>query len=1104
MQNLFSIVLFMMLGFAVLFSCKDDKKPDPAPAAAAEQNDPAPETTVAKDDGNTAAPAENENKITSSEKQSDSLVISSNDDVVSNNNLDENLRAAEELNMAEKIPLRPAMMVGSLAVGLTSTPTDLSQFQENKYVWNPAQIPLTELNKIVCVLANTGFHLYPNQGKYTAKIILEDCFSSQDGSMAGGTNGGSGSSNVKIPEDVLVETHQPTKDSDITIKLWFSRELDSTDAFESGAQMITWEPFDVLVMDYFVSATVKEVPNNDNPFGIFNMKWEMLVTIDGDADTKPYQQGYVQTKPDETNTERMTLSYNQKNWSYNDQECPSGAYGNYNGIIFKSYNSGTVDNGVTINFDGTSNISDILYNQGINNVDVVITKDFVMPAGTATVSGAMGPTPFVGNYGGIDFYSDMGNSLYVNPELTIAEVLNAPENMYGKFYVDNSVNKSQRPWSSEIFPFYISTYGGDMGSDGYASYLGLDFMIYARDNAVNGEQLVFDGTKTLKEVLADFYEATGFKAEFSTNYGNLVLPNGSVVLGNGKDYVKATASLGGISLESANPADGQRMNGFKLTFDGVKNVQETVDDLSSAGAMFYSINIISGADETPLANTVMVFSGGDGPPSDVYADIIEYAAAAEMELASGKPVRGKAHTAENWFQEKISGSCPALHTWTPQPVSYGLAFDRYDTYPGKQEPTDISQRVAYPGRSAVKSFSEYVSSSAATGFDHDAVRCEQVGGELANVWQWAIFDANGKRIYYKTDFPIFLENSNNPWGDGWVSSWGISIWGADVQDGDQVYAKRDDGSKRYFDVEKFNGVLRDDNWQSINTKREPNGALPPPLRLTCTTRCPAGIISQDMLDNYWDTSKYLYMQNYVFDFVSKDLYRDYNGDGGMDELIKIADGAQGWASIELVDANDNTKNYRYEMSTWSSEIALKENGQYFVPPKKINFDATRLYDNDVDAYPGSEAFNASHDGQALSTLTYDGNLSFEYGNLCCFDWEQKSGLKDEWGNDAYAQKVTLKKGTALTVDTSNGGDPDGSGPIHDGMVIKIAPVFTELRPISKNDCSADLESEVMGVKADMPLPSPLANESDRRVSEILGAKPAGTHPLLVKDGEKLD
>ena len=105
----------------------------------------------------------------------------------------------------------------------------------------------------------------------------------------------------------------------------------------------------------------------------------------------------------------------------------------------------------------------------------------------------------------------------------------------------------------------------------------------------------------------------------------------------------------------------------------------------------------------------------------------------------------------------------------------------------------------------------------AGGYDPNAARCEQIGGELANVWNWAIFDTAGNRLEHKTDAQIFLEDSTSAWGDGWASPWGISIWG-NYNDGDIAYIKNSDGSKRNFVIEKFNGTLRNwDNWMAVKS-----------------------------------------------------------------------------------------------------------------------------------------------------------------------------------------------------------------------------------------------------------------------------------------------
>jgi hypothetical protein len=265
-------------------------------------------------------------------------------------------------------------------------------------------------------------------------------------------------------------------------------------------------------------------------------------------------------------------------------------------------------------------------------------------------------------------------------------------------------------------------------------------------------------------------------------------------------------------------------------------------------------------------------------------------------------------------------------------------------------------------------------------------------------------------------------------------------------------------------------------------------------------------MDQTILNNAWDQAYFFTGQKYIFSYTTKELYHDWGQDGTIDagdDVVKIGSGIQGSFDLRLKD--NSNKEYRYSLNTWSSDVGLKEGNDFFTPPKAIKFNTSRVYDNTADAYPGTEAFNTSHNGAALSTLA-TGGLKFEYGNLCCFDWEAKSGLLDQWGNTAWGTKITFKKGTRLNVDGSagNGGDPDGTGPIYDGMAILVAPEFTELRPITKTDCSSTLNSDVAGILSSMALPEALPNASDRSISTLIGARSTDTSiPPLVLDGEKM-
>jgi hypothetical protein len=100
--------------------------------------------------------------------------------------------------------------------------------------------------------------------------------------------------------------------------------------------------------------------------------------------------------------------------------------------------------------------------------------------------------------------------------------------------------------------------------------------------------------------------------------------------------------------------------------------------------------------------------------------------------------------------------------------------------------------------------------------------------------------------------------------------------------------------------------------------------------------------------------------------------------------------------------------------------------------------------------------------------------------------------------------LTFKRGAELTISAPTpADDPDGpNGPLYDGMKVKLAPVFTELRPVIKSDCSQGLKDEASDIKNTMTLPVPLANPSDADIRSKIGSVPNGIYPVLVQFGEK--
>lgn len=992
--------------------------------------------------------------------------------------------------MSQKIPLRPAAMVGTLAVSLT-TPTELERFEENRFVWNPAQVPLEELNKIVCILSKTGFHLQGDKGKYIAKILLDDCFKSQE-AVARNPD----SNQKTLPSDVVVDA-KTASDGTINLDVWFTRVFDG-DSTHSSAMMDVpiWQMYEKLDLNYFVRATIVETPSNINPFGVFDMRWEMTIIVDGDADAKPYQQGYVTTAKA---NDKVTLTYNQRNWTYDDQECNATASARYNNLTIQALNEGASLNGTILTFNGTTTtINGALAVANVNGTPTDLT-------GSVTVLNFSDPVvvpslPEITLGGGVT---------QVNSWLVIDGVRftnNSNSDRVITLYAGDTVSDvtgfygvtADAPGETELTSTGDFTLiNGVMGVVASGSANGLTVSASTQTATVNGAKVQFDGVKTLGKAKDDFYNVYNIWFEVSIDKDSMIPPAGTATLNGGVDRnpSKITVSTPETPVFdiTTQPFQAVALNGFKVRFDGVTSIRDTFSEIKWPVTGMPSFSYTGFDTEVPAAGT-FEFSGGVGPAKDIWANIREFAASAQMDLVTGKPVKGKAHTAENWSRENTTNHCSFLTpNWTPKPVSYGLVFDKYDTYPGHQLPANTNEHVTYPGRAAVKQFSDYVDSGAVNGFDANATRCEQMGGELANVWQYELFTDAGDLIDYQTNFPLYLEGSTSSWGDGWASEWGISIWG-EVSDGDRAYIKNKDGSKRWFDIVKFDGVLRDEMYMTANDAQS-SGTV----AFTCDEYCPSGTITSTMLDYRWDPTYFMYAQEYVFDYASKKLYRDTDQDGDGDEHVKLDTGIQGWFEIQMKLKSDNTKQYRYVMDSWSSEISLKEGGVTFVVPKPIEFDKTQVYTSADHAYPGSEVFNASHNNSAFADLISGDKLKFEYGNVCCFDWEQKSDIKDQWGNDAWSQKIVLKKGAQLKVDP-NAADPDGSGLITPGMNVRVAPAFTELMPISKNDCSADMETAVGGIEAALPLPAPLP-AGDRNIKEKIGARPTGAHPVLIINGE---
>jgi hypothetical protein len=775
------------------------------------------------------------------------------------------------------------------------------------------------------------------------------------------------------------------------------------------------------------------------------------------------------------------------NYAYDSILCEDIASAMYRGVQFTAASSGAAGNNLTLTFDGTQTLSDVLTPLS-GQVNVVHFNDVVLPAGTMTFANGRDPGLAYVDINGVRFTSgndSQGSNVEVFPGDTVADVLSY--NSSYQLTVPAGTN------SGDVLPSGSYKLQPDYGSGASASYYGLNFDLNVMGAEGNGKIAQFDGVKTLAQVRASFEKSYPGFSMTSGSAGGLILPAGSVTLQGGYDSSPATATVntnnGPVVISSTMPGRGGALNGTRFYFDG----NQSLSDVLQKSGKTADVMVTSGDMMSIPVEGFVTLTGGSGPPSEIGATVREFAAHATMDLVSGKPVRGKAHTAENWSQKRITNHCPnKTHTYDPQPVSYGMAFDRED----QGEPSSSNP---YPGRAALKMFSDYVYTGARQGFDPGAVRCDQMGGEFANVWNYALFTPDGKQLDYKTDFPLYLEGSDNAWGDGWVSQWGVSIWNGSVKNGDRAYIKNGDGSKRWFTITRFNGSLRDDMWNPVAGDAGT-------IALTCDSGCPGGELTQSLLDNRYDISTFLYGQEYVYDSATRKLYRDIDKDGGMDVEIKIAAGATGWFSLDLKDKTDPSKIYRYDMNSYSPEIGLKEGSTFFTPPKPIAFDGNRIYNAD-DAYPGSGDLNSAHNGKAFSDLISgggkgggtEGTLSYAYGNLCCFDWEQKNGIIDEWGNNVHGPKVTLKKGTELTVV----GDPDGTGPLKAGMKLRLAPSFTELKPITKNDCSTGLESTVTAIESDMPLPQPLSKASDRDISTLIGSRPDGRWPVLVINGESV-
>jgi hypothetical protein len=202
-----------------------------------------------------------------------------------------------------------------LSSGFSLVPdtSPMAQFDPMSYTWDPSQVPMKSMNKVLGVVAETAYPAFIGKGRYIAKVKLDEIFGrGESGSQMYQSNNQNNQTRVKTT-DVLVEA---TKGSDgkVRVRLWFARELSNMDPqYWMLSKMPSGGGTPIApVLNYEVAVEVISTVQEVGPYGEFKMTYLMAPSYNGVEDTtKGIMRGYLDIIRD-TDTQEIDITYNER------------------------------------------------------------------------------------------------------------------------------------------------------------------------------------------------------------------------------------------------------------------------------------------------------------------------------------------------------------------------------------------------------------------------------------------------------------------------------------------------------------------------------------------------------------------------------------------------------------------------------------------------------------------------------------------------------------------------------------------------------------------------------------------------------------------------
>jgi hypothetical protein len=227
-----------------------------------------------------------------------------------------------------------------------------------------------------------------------------------------------------------------------------------------------------------------------------------------------------------------------------------------------------------------------------------------------------------------------------------------------------------------------------------------------------------------------------------------------------------------------------------------------------------------------------------------------------------------------------------------------------------------------------------------------------------------------------------------------------------------------------------------------------------------------------------------------------------------ERVLSIPSGTTDWASMYIMLSNADSATFSYSISKGNAPAAFRSdrNNQFFAPADPISFadqplttamlrigaekDAAADSTSDLLWSFGSFQLGGTEGGQGSSLL------QMENGYFSNMKWINTT-IPTPWGGYEMAPAFTFAKGASLTVS----GDPDGEGPIMNGQVVRLVPIFSQVRSRLRpdvNDCAASLHSAV--TNESLSLPGALSTQ-EQDVKTAIGNSPVAVSlPLGAIDG----